>query len=68
MPVVRVLGTLLAVGCLAGFLGACGSSSRGGGGAGVAQRGTYKVGDEVVVLPSGFTSTIASIDTADGPV
>ena len=25
-------------------------------------------GDEVVVLPSGFTSTIAAIDTADGPV
>ena len=32
------------MGCLAGLLGACGSSSRGGGGAGVAQRGTYKVG------------------------
>ena len=30
--------------------------------------GTYKAGDEVVVLPSGFTSRIASIDTADGPV
>jgi sulfate adenylyltransferase subunit 1 len=30
--------------------------------------GTYKVGDEVIVLPSGFTSTIAAIDTADGPV
>ncbi len=44
MPVVRVLGTLLAVGCLAGLLSACGSSSRGGGGAGVAQRGAYKVG------------------------
>ena len=44
MPVVRVLGTLLLMGCLAGFLGACGSSSRGGGGAGVAQRGAYKVG------------------------
>jgi len=27
-----------------------------------------KPGDEVVVLPSGFTSTIASIDTAAGPV
>ena len=25
-------------------------------------------GDEVIVLPSGFTSTIKSIDTADGPV
>jgi rare lipoprotein A len=44
MPVVRVLGTLLLVGSLAGFLGACGSSSRGGGGAGVAQRGSYKIG------------------------
>ena len=44
MPVVRVLGTLLAVGCLAGFLSACGSSSRGGGGASGAQRGAYKVG------------------------
>jgi rare lipoprotein A len=44
MPVVRVLGTLLAMGCLAGLLSACGSSSRGGGGAGVAQRGAYKVG------------------------
>lgn len=30
--------------------------------------GTYKAGDEIVVLPSGFTSRIASIDTADGPV
>ncbi len=28
--------------------------------------GVLKPGDEVVVLPSGFTSTIASIDTADG--
>ncbi|MBO4163087.1 elongation factor 1-alpha C-terminal domain-related protein, partial [Micromonospora antibiotica] len=27
-----------------------------------------KPGDEVMVLPSGFTSRIASIDTADGPV
>jgi bifunctional enzyme CysN/CysC len=30
--------------------------------------GTYKAGDEVVVLPSGFTSKITSIDTADGPL
>ena len=30
--------------------------------------GVFKPGDEVVVLPSGFTSTIASIDTVDGPV
>ena len=45
MPVVRVLGTLLLMGSLAGFLGACGSSSRGGSGApSAAQRGTYKVG------------------------
>lgn len=44
MPVVRVLGTLLLMGSLAGLLGACGSSSRGGGGAGVAQRGSYKIG------------------------
>ena len=36
--------------------------------AGQVQSGTYKPGDEVVVLPSGFTSTISSIDTADGPV
>jgi bifunctional enzyme CysN/CysC/sulfate adenylyltransferase subunit 1 len=28
----------------------------------------HKPGDEVMVLPSGMTSTIASIDTADGPV
>src|SRR5207245_9526 len=30
--------------------------------------GVIKPGDEVVVLPSGFTSTVASIDTHDGPV
>jgi bifunctional enzyme CysN/CysC len=36
--------------------------------AGQVMSGTYKVGDDVVVLPSGFTSTIASIDTADGPI
>src|SRR3989441_12087378 len=36
--------------------------------AGQVASGTYKVGDEAIVLPSGFTSTIASIDTADGPV
>jgi bifunctional enzyme CysN/CysC len=36
--------------------------------AGQVASGTYKVGDDVVVLPSGFTSTIASIDTADGPL
>ena len=29
---------------------------------------SFKPGDEVMVLPSGFTTTIASIDTADGPV
>jgi bifunctional enzyme CysN/CysC len=36
--------------------------------AGQVAGGTYKVGDEVVVLPSGFSSRIAAIDTADGPV
>ncbi len=30
--------------------------------------GVFKPGDEVVVLPSGFSSTIASIDTYDGPI
>ena len=30
--------------------------------------GVFKPGDEVVVLPSGFTSTISSIDTFDGPL
>ncbi|HEY5685614.1 MAG TPA: GTP-binding protein [Acidimicrobiia bacterium] len=30
--------------------------------------GVWKPGDEVVVLPSGFTTHIASIDTPDGPV
>ncbi len=36
--------------------------------AGQVASGTYKVGDDVIVLPSGFSSKIASIDTADGPV
>jgi bifunctional enzyme CysN/CysC len=36
--------------------------------AGTVAGGVFRPGDEVVVLPSGFTSTIASIDTADGPV
>ncbi len=30
--------------------------------------GVFKPGDDVMVLPSGFESTIASIETADGPV
>jgi bifunctional enzyme CysN/CysC/sulfate adenylyltransferase subunit 1 len=30
--------------------------------------GVFKPGDEVTVLPSGFSSRIARIDTADGPV
>ncbi|MEM0940255.1 MAG: GTP-binding protein [Bacteroidota bacterium] len=30
--------------------------------------GIYKPGDEVIVLPSGFTSKVKSIDTFDGPV
>lgn len=29
--------------------------------------GVFKPGDEIMVLPSGFTSTITSIDTFDGP-
>jgi bifunctional enzyme CysN/CysC len=36
--------------------------------AGQVAGGVMKPGDEVVVLPSGFTSRIAAIDTADGPV
>jgi bifunctional enzyme CysN/CysC len=36
--------------------------------AGTVAGGVLKPGDEVVVLPSGFTSTIASVETADGPV
>ena len=36
--------------------------------AGQVQGGVMKAGDEVVVLPSGLTSKIASIDTYDGPV
>ena len=36
--------------------------------AGQVAGGVLKPGDEVVVLPSGFTSRIAAIDTADGPV
>lgn len=30
--------------------------------------GVLRVGDEITVLPSGFTSTIKSIDTFDGPL
>lgn len=30
--------------------------------------GIYRPGDEVLALPSGFTSKIKSIDTADGPI
>ncbi|WP_018348297.1 sulfate adenylyltransferase subunit 1 [Longispora albida] len=36
--------------------------------AGQVASGVLKPGDEVMVLPSGFTSTIAGIDTASGPV
>ena len=35
--------------------------------AGTVAGGVFKPGDEVVVLPSGLTSTIAAIDTASGP-
>jgi len=30
--------------------------------------GVWKPGDEVVVLPSGFSTRVASIDTPDGPI
>jgi len=36
--------------------------------AGSVAGGVMKPGDEVIVLPSGFTSTIAAIETADGPL
>ncbi|MDQ1288916.1 MAG: bifunctional enzyme CysN/CysC [Actinomycetota bacterium] len=36
--------------------------------AGTVASGVLKPGDEVMVLPSGFTTTIAGIETADGPV
>ena len=36
--------------------------------AGQVASGVMKPGDEVMVLPSGLTTTIASIETADGPV
>jgi bifunctional enzyme CysN/CysC len=36
--------------------------------AGTMASGVLRTGDEVMVLPSGLTSTIARIDTADGPV
>ncbi|MFC0004704.1 sulfate adenylyltransferase subunit CysN [Micromonospora siamensis] len=36
--------------------------------AGQVASGVLKPGDEVMALPSGFTSRIASVETADGPV
>jgi bifunctional enzyme CysN/CysC len=36
--------------------------------AGMIAGGVFKPGDEIVVLPSGFSSRIARIDTADGPL
>ena len=36
--------------------------------AGTVAGGVFKPGHEVMVLPSGFTSTVASIDSFDGPV
>jgi len=36
--------------------------------AGQVAGGVLRTGDEVVVLPSGFRSTISAIETADGPV
>ncbi len=38
------------------------------GSAGTVAGGVFRPGDEVLVLPSGHTTTLASIDTADGPV
>ncbi len=39
-----------------------------GGYAGEVAGGVVSVGDEVVVLPSGFTTKVTAIETADGPV
>jgi bifunctional enzyme CysN/CysC len=36
--------------------------------AGTVAGGVIKAGDEIMVLPSGFTSTVAAVETADGPV
>jgi sulfate adenylyltransferase large subunit len=36
--------------------------------AGQVASGTWRAGDEVVVLPSGLRSTVAAVDTAAGPV
>jgi bifunctional enzyme CysN/CysC len=36
--------------------------------AGTVVGGTFSVGDEVMVLPSGFTSKIAAVETFDGPI
>ena len=36
--------------------------------AGMVEGGVFKPGDEVIALPSGFTSKIKSIETFDGPV
>jgi len=36
--------------------------------AGTVAGGQFRPGDEVLVLPSGFSTTVKSVDTADGPV
>jgi bifunctional enzyme CysN/CysC len=36
--------------------------------AGQVAGGTWRAGDEVVVLPSGLRSTVAAVDTVDGPI
>jgi bifunctional enzyme CysN/CysC len=36
--------------------------------AGTVAGGVFKPGDEVIVLPAGLTTTVAAIDTADGPI
>ena len=36
--------------------------------AGTVAGGVFRVGDEVLVLPSGFSSTIAAVESMDGPI
>ncbi len=36
--------------------------------AGTVAGGVFKVGDEVLILPNGFTSTIASLESFEGPI
>lgn len=36
--------------------------------AGTVTSGVFKVGDEVLILPNGFTSTVASLESFEGPI